>query len=90
MQALFRKKSCLFEEDALRLMLTACADRSRTLGKTVLSTLQLVYVPLELVYMALNHTHALHALGELAAILRQKFGASLVSALVLSLELDYP
>ena len=71
-------------------MLAACAGRSGALGEAVLGALQLVYVPFEFVYVALDHAHALHALGELAAVLGKKLGPSLVAALVLSFEPDDP
>ena len=80
----------MLEENAFCLVLAACAGRSRALREAVLRALKLVYVPLQLVNMALDDAHALHALGELAAVLGQKSCPSLVSALVLFLQLDDP
>ena len=80
----------MLEENAFCLVLAACAGRSGALGESVLGALKLVNVPLQLIDMALKNVHSLQVLGQLAAVLGQQLISSLVSALVLFLQLDYP
>ena len=69
-------------------MLAACACRAGAFGESVLGALKLVDVPLELVDMSLKDVHPLKILRQLAAVLGQELGTSLVAAVVLFLKTD--
>ena len=69
-------------------MLAACTGGSRALGEGIFGALELLYVPLKLIDVALKHVQSLQTCRKLAAVLGQKLRAPLVSGLVLRLEPD--